>query len=274
MKIESKEKTAKLLKIGPALATEMLRASNGNRKIRKWYVDSLARIMQRGQFRTTAEGIGFTADGFLIEGHHRLNAIIQSGETVEIWCMFGLDHDIYSYHNLGVKRSTADLHGLNKQTAEAINLAVNIAFGNGSMRETDLVHAVAHGTELFDALESLREFCPTNTAYFTAAPMRLAAAIHLMQTGDNGYVIDQWRALALSDIAKMSAVSQSLLKQTIQGAVDKTNSNDALVRGYKVFDSKRQKMTRIIVGEQDTQAARSWVRDAVKRMIDAQTARG
>jgi len=270
-RFDSREKKAILTAISPGIAKTMLEASGGNRKLRKWYVDALANVMIRGEFRVTAECIGFTSDGTLVEGHHRLSAIVQSGKTVDMFVVYGLDHDIYAFHNIGIKRTTADLHGIRKQTAEAINKAVVLTFGSGAISQTDLVHNVGVGTPLFYALESLAEHCGANSAYFTSAPMRLAAAIHLMNGRDADFILHQWRALALSDIAAMSPASQALLRQVVQKKASAQNSMDALARGRIVFDESRQNVSRISVDEESISAARLWVKKAVNAMLSNST---
>lgn len=80
------------LRIGPAMAKTMLVHNTNNfRKHSAGTVASYARMMKEGRWLHTREGICFDRDGALLNGQHRLMAVIQSGETVSFTVWFGCD---------------------------------------------------------------------------------------------------------------------------------------------------------------------------------------
>lgn len=60
----------------PQLAAQMLAKNTGNREIRQATVKSYAADMQAGQWRTTHQAIAVDETGRLVDGQHRLNAVI------------------------------------------------------------------------------------------------------------------------------------------------------------------------------------------------------
>ena len=64
--------------IGPNEAKDLLQANNCNRSVRKNAVEQYAAEMQQGEWHLGCDAIGFDETGTLINGQHRLHAIIQS----------------------------------------------------------------------------------------------------------------------------------------------------------------------------------------------------
>lgn len=77
--------------ITPKKAAEWLEKHNTtNRPKRPSWVDALSRMMKDGRFHLTHQGIAFNCDGTLLDGQHRLMAIVQSGVTVKMYVARGI----------------------------------------------------------------------------------------------------------------------------------------------------------------------------------------
>lgn len=74
----------KTMLITPKIAEKMLSSNTHNRPVYQLTVDCYARDMRLGLWRPNNQGIGFDINGVLIDGQHRLWAIIQSGVTLEM----------------------------------------------------------------------------------------------------------------------------------------------------------------------------------------------
>ena len=82
--------------ITPKQASDYLRKNfKGNRKLSNVRVRRYANVMKRGHWRVTHEGIAFDDDGHLIDGQHRLSAIVESGATVQMLVVTGLPTEVY-----------------------------------------------------------------------------------------------------------------------------------------------------------------------------------
>ncbi len=76
--------------ITPALAQEWLGANTHNRRLREDTVRAYARDMCNGEWVPTHQGIAFNDENALLDGQHRLHAIIRSKKTVRMMVTFGL----------------------------------------------------------------------------------------------------------------------------------------------------------------------------------------
>lgn len=68
-----------------------------------------ARDMASGAWKFNGETIKFSTDGNLLDGQHRLNAIIQSGCTVKMMVVWGLDESSQDTVDIGAARTVADM---------------------------------------------------------------------------------------------------------------------------------------------------------------------
>lgn len=119
----------------PTAATAALIANTHNRGARETVVDQYARDMTNGNWRFTGDAIKFAADGTLLDGQHRLLAIIKSGVTLDILTIYGLDVEAQDVMDTGAKRGAHDQLGLHGYTnvaalAATTRLCINYLAGN------------------------------------------------------------------------------------------------------------------------------------------------
>ncbi|MFF3967872.1 hypothetical protein ACFYZI_40750 [Streptomyces griseorubiginosus] len=75
-----------------------------NRRISQRAVAGLAAAMLAGEYLLTHQPIAFDAHGRLIDGQHRLTAVVQSGITVQMWVITGADPDTFGVVDTGLAR--------------------------------------------------------------------------------------------------------------------------------------------------------------------------
>jgi len=86
--------------------------NNNNRHIRDSHVAALASEMKSGNWRLNGETIIFDSDGELMDGQHRLAAVVKSGKTVEMLVVRGVEKEAMRTIDRGKSRSLADVIGL------------------------------------------------------------------------------------------------------------------------------------------------------------------
>lgn len=92
------------------LAEEMLAKNiENNRKLKQKWVNALADSMRRGAFTLSPQGIAFDKAGYLIDGQHRLTAVIKSGCTVPMRVTFGCDNKAIGVLDAGAIRKAQDV---------------------------------------------------------------------------------------------------------------------------------------------------------------------
>ncbi len=103
---------ADVLTVTPELAKEWLDRNVHNRPIRKNKVVNYARDMQAGNWALNGEAVKFAIDGVLLDGQHRLHAIVAAGVPVQMLVVSGLANNTQTTMDSGVKRTTGDALGL------------------------------------------------------------------------------------------------------------------------------------------------------------------
>jgi hypothetical protein len=119
--------------ITPEEAKRILSIS-GNCNIRRMsapHVEHLARQMQRGSWRENGETIKFNDAGLLVDGQHRLAAIVRSGVTLDLAFVYGATSEGVDE---GRKRSFADLlsnqvDGFSREIAPVVKYVALIKAG-------------------------------------------------------------------------------------------------------------------------------------------------
>lgn len=103
--------------VTPALAEHWLKSNTRNRKCRKSRVRAYARDMSAGRWLFSTQGITFGSDGSLIDGQHRLSAVIDAGVSVTMIVWFNVPPTARSVIDIGAPRSFADIAELTTQQA-------------------------------------------------------------------------------------------------------------------------------------------------------------
>jgi hypothetical protein len=94
--------------ITPEVAKKMLESNRNNRPICASVVKYLAKEMSNGKWRKNGETISFS-DNRLMDGQHRLMAVIKSGVTIKSLVVGGLADDVFESINTGKRRSASDV---------------------------------------------------------------------------------------------------------------------------------------------------------------------
>ena len=260
------QECAEIVAITPEMARELIASSPGNRRLRPWYVSQLAAAMKRGEWRITSQGVGIDRHGRLRDAHHRMHAVDESGMTVKFVVVMGLEDGAYEVTDTGMKRNISDLMNEDRRVSDVFRLAALIATGSASPTVDQIRPFVSAG--LGDCTRALVDFCGTARKFFSSAPIKLAAAVTILNGGDAAYVMTQYRALCTSSFDEMSGASKALKRQVEHGA-EAGNTRDALARGLRVFDQKKADVTKIQISQYDIDAASALVRTVLLGLVEA-----
>lgn len=150
--------TARFVVVTPAMATEWLGKNHNNRRPRNGKTIRYARDIRAGNWLVTGESIKFDWNDVLIDGQHRLAAILQAGMSAEVLVIYGLDPRVKDVLDTGATRTSADMLLLNgKQNtgvvAAAAKLCLNWQAGNIKTSASTLVLNPTH-SEILAFVES------------------------------------------------------------------------------------------------------------------------
>lgn len=99
---------AEVMKVSPEMAERFLGGSNGNRTISAVRVNEWVAEMNAGAWRL-GPTIAFDEAGHLVDGHHRLSAVVRFGQPVEFLVIHGLGADVADIVDDGRPRSFGDV---------------------------------------------------------------------------------------------------------------------------------------------------------------------
>lgn len=119
--------TAKWVDVTPVMAKAWLENNFRNRPLSEDVVMAYARDMANGQWVPTHQGIAFNDEDDLIDGQHRLHAIVRSGVTVRMMVTFGLKSRI-----AGKEMTTMDAVDRGRTRSVADQLKIQHGMKDGS----------------------------------------------------------------------------------------------------------------------------------------------
>lgn len=98
-----------IMTIGPADATRLLENNRNNRTISDKIVRQYADDMREGRWKETGNPINIGVSGNLLNGQHRLWAIIESGVTLRFHVIYETDEEAFATFDTGRTRDLTQL---------------------------------------------------------------------------------------------------------------------------------------------------------------------
>lgn len=98
-----------VVEVSPEMARKWLERNIGNRPASPKHVAKLESAIRGGKWKMTGDPIRFSKSGKLIDGQHRLQAILNSGETVTCVVMRDLEDEIFDVLDSGKGRQKSDV---------------------------------------------------------------------------------------------------------------------------------------------------------------------
>lgn len=161
----------KVIRITPDIAEEFLGKNNDNRKMRKLVVQTYAKDMSEGRWEFTHQGIAFDCNGNLIDGQHRLAAIIESGMPQNMI----VTRNVVSRVNIDnhIKRNLNDITGYSTMKLAMTRIMLDRLEGNGMIKasNSEVIEYVEKHLENLDFAEKTINH---NKHYIRVAAVRAA----------------------------------------------------------------------------------------------------
>lgn len=201
---------AQFVDVTPALAEKWLRQNTHNRNIREKAVLAYARDMEAGHWAENGEAIKFAADGTLLDGQHRLNALALAGVTVRMLVITGLANAAQETMDAGSRRNTADAFGLRGETNATILASVTRRvwmWDQGDYRFTGAAPTTAEAAELLGQRPDLRrsaDIAARVHGSFKCLPQSITGTAHHLFTRIDGNAT-VWFFQRLADGAELPA---------------------------------------------------------------------
>jgi hypothetical protein len=129
--------------ITPKVASEWLRCNRLNRPVRRGHVAFLAREMEEGLWQLNGQAIIISSTEDVLDGQHRLLAVIESGVSIRTLVVYGVEKDAFKTIDTGAKRSGSDalsvwfpgrMAGVTKAVSTAVNWCVQLERGSTNVK--------------------------------------------------------------------------------------------------------------------------------------------
>ncbi len=152
--------TPRIVQMTPQLAEKILERNTLNRPLKKGHAERLTRDMKNDKWRMNGETIKITTDGQLLDGQHRLWAVIESGKTVPMLIIEGLDPECMPTIDTGRPRSFGDVLAIDgkRNVTTAASALRWLHWYRQNPRATTPGHAGATHSELHDLLNENPDF--------------------------------------------------------------------------------------------------------------------
>jgi hypothetical protein len=229
-----------------------------NRRFRKSHAHTIAEEMRRGEWKLTHQGIAFGSSGRLLDGQHRLSAIVESGTSQRLLVFLDAPEEAYDNHDRGAMRGLADVLSKDQKLVTLGSTMVRLCTrGAFNAQRKPIPSEVEKVLSVFmPSVEAMREVTTVDRVGRTLAAIRVAWLLHYHSASeaDKKVLRAQWKAFAEYDTKRMD-------ESTVAG--DKRLENFRAVRGgameietacigWLMFDPARRDMERVVIRSTST----------------------
>lgn len=252
--------------VTPLLAKKWLERNTDNRDIRPSVVTGLAESITRGEWVLSHQGIAFAKSGRLLDGQHRLLAIVEANRSVQLVVTRDVDDGAFTVMDIGTKRSVSDVLNTSKSlaaTARFFAVLEGVATRSGITPQ----YLVPFISAIEPFHSDLVAFCPTLKKTWSSAAVQAAAVMRMMDGEDADYVKIIYHALVHLEFDSMPPVAQSLFRQFDSGTA-RSNPTDMFARCLKVFSRASADMRKIQINQNDS--ALAYARGVIAHYVHGQ----
>jgi|GEM_PF-2286555 len=181
--------TPEYITVTPEMALDWLTSNEANRPLRSYKVNDYIRDIEAGHWYHSNDGICLSTDGTLLNGQHRLTAILESGLPAVLLVIRDMPLEAMIAMDRGTGRTTADLLGFrghkNNHSLGAVVKLIIIVESGRIYSDTRLQRATDSEVEEFLAVNPLVEhivsYVSSIKAHIDCSPSVLGLVYWLIQ---------------------------------------------------------------------------------------------
>lgn len=170
-----------IVSVTPDLARTWLASNDVNRSLRPGRVEQYARAMTSGHWTVTNDDICLSPEGRLLNGQHRLNAVIRAGIPVRLGVKYNVPESSMVHMDRGAARTMSDVLRLSGETNTPLLAALlrqawlheNGRFDdqhNTPINDDELLDLLARHPEIRESVRAAMRWrldCPPTPVAFT-----------------------------------------------------------------------------------------------------------
>lgn len=188
-------------RITPAQAERYLERNTINRKMKENHILRIASDMAEGRWHVNGSSIVFNSDGTLLDGQHRLAAVVRSGVPVDMLVVRGVSKAAMTTIDANVARSAGDVahmqgHANTNHLVGVIRLIISLKANNSS---TGLTASTGAVMEFLRMHPRLADSVIVATKFNRTLPVSPVAAWHYLAFYIGGFIGDVERAVGVME---------------------------------------------------------------------------
>jgi hypothetical protein len=254
--------------VSPEMAAKFL-SDNASfqRKVRVGVVRDLANSITRGEWQLTHQAVAFDINGKLIDGQHRLNAVVRAGIAVPMLVVRGVDATCFKVIDVGVKRTIADALMIGSREASIVSRIGRTIVG---LHKPSPDQSLKLYDEYAPTIEKVLSISGKTSGIFNSAAVHSATVLATHKKPDADGVYELYANILANKFGDLPPVGQALMSMAVKGALNagsESGRNDLLHRMLYVYDVTKTGNQRVMVTTEYKQATTATLRTEIETLI-------
>lgn len=242
--------------ITPDMAKMYLECNSSNRKLSDKSVYLITKAIKNGEWVLSHQGIAFNENGVLIDGQHRLSAIVQAGIPCEMMVTRGVVEEAYHVLDIGKNRSVADLYSINNKVAGMIVTLANLS--GKQMHKSEYGRYIPIFNEVCG---ELMNHCGSMRKIVSSVGVRAIVALKAMEKPhEKDEFFEYYRNFVLLNFELLPPAIRNLYKQL---TTKRHTDSEIVARTYLAFSNTNKTKVDIV----DLSSTLNTIRESIARII-------
>jgi len=272
---KSHYKSTRKYLVTPDVARALLATQANNRRVRERRVVEYARAMADGKWiAQTNQQIGVCADGRLIDGQHRLLAVILNGKPIEMEITVGMPIEVQKVIDGACPRNAEDHTGIPSKYCSVYKMAF-LQAGMDVEYRCDWYLEAMHRSHFGELVRKTVDAATGNRRMFSCRSIKLgvAAALCVSESSVHRFcdtILENFVALNLQTYDAMSSSVQAFNRWCIEkGHVRGQIERELFIRSMMAFCWVRDKSKKnvALVSDKNSEFASTTIKEIVRESI-------
>ena len=230
---------SKVTTISPKEAALWLDTKNAhNRPISQSTVDRYVQEIKAGRWKLNGQSICFSKNGNLMNGQHRLKAIVAANKSIESLVVWGVDDDVFDTIDDGNKRSLADVFSVSGEQNPAL-LSSGVRFlwvyATGQIETRDLRKGTIATKPILEATLKKHPMLRHSTKYYS-----------LLKSRPGGLLVSAGLAIGLHYLfALVDEKKADEFFNVLQSGIGLTEGHPILILRARLIQGQKEASTKL-----------------------------
>jgi hypothetical protein len=252
--------------VTPEMAKEFLLCNEQNRRVRSSWVNYLAFCIKNDEWKLTHQGIAFSECGRLLDGQHRLMAIVKADIAVSLMVTYGWNPLIFSAVDNALRRTDEDRTNIDKRTVECAKFFLALMAHAGFEKIETSTHKrstpkeiIHYASIIYDYHKILMNNASSTGRFFSSVPSRCAAIANIMLGEDIEYIVALYKKLVLGHTEDLPPIARSAMRQFMTGTLNSVGGSevrfDNFARLFTLYRKDNQNAQKLILRDRNDRLA-------------------